>query len=71
MNASEFNTELLKLIRRAMQEGIAQRKMTPLELIGGLEGQKADVIRNFQDAARTAQAPQIIPFRGPIPPTGK
>lgn len=70
MNLAEFNTELGKLVNRAMKEGVAARKLTPVEIIGSLEFQKAEIIRHFQDLARANQQPQIIPFRGPLPPPG-
>jgi hypothetical protein len=71
MNAAEFNTEMGKLIERAFSEGIARRKMSPLELIGTLECQKADCLRNFQDLARLAQSREqriVTPGTIPFPP---
>jgi hypothetical protein len=59
MNASEFNTELGKLLDRAMREGVAQRKMGPIEVVGILECVKGDFIRNFQDAARAEQPARL------------
>lgn len=56
MNAAEFNTELGKLIDRAMEEGVMERKMGPIDIVGIIECQKADVLRNFQDLARQAAA---------------
>lgn len=71
MNNAEFNTELGKLVNRAMKEGIAAGKMDPTQLVGSLDFQKAEIIRHFQDCARAAQQnPQIIPFRGPLRPPG-
>jgi len=67
MNNAEFNTELVKLVNRAMKEGLAAGKMDPAQLVGSLDFQKAEIIRHFQDIARAAQQPQIIPFRGPMP----
>lgn len=71
MNAAEFNTEMGKLIERAFSEGVARRKMSPLELIGTLECQKADCLRNFQDLALIAQAREkriVVPGSSPFPP---
>lgn len=67
MNNAEFNTELGKLVNRSMKEGIAAGKMDPTQLVGSLDFQKAEIIRHFQDCARAAQQPQIVPFRGGIP----
>jgi len=72
MNNAEFNTELGKLVNRAMKEGIAQNKMDPTQLVGSLDFQKAEIIRHFQDCARMAEMqkqPTILtPNRGPIIP---
>ena len=59
MNASEFNTELGKLVNRAMKEGIAAGKMDPLQLVGSLDFQSGEIMRHFQDAARAAQQPLL------------
>lgn len=58
MNAAEFNTELGKLIDRAVKEGLAPGKMSPIEVVGIMECVKADVVRNLQDMARQAAAQQ-------------
>ena len=72
MNASEFGTELGKLVERAVADGVLKRKMSVEELAGCLELQKLEVARHFQDLARQAaakmQQPRIIPFRGNLPP---
>lgn len=71
MNAAEFNTELGKLCDRALREGVAARKMGPVEVIGILECVKADFLRAFQDLARKAARPErpiIYPPDGRIPP---
>lgn len=74
MNNAEFNTELGKLVNRAMKEGIAAGKMDPTQLVGSLDFQKAEIIRHFQDCARMAEmqkGPLLhLPKRGPmIPPS--
>jgi hypothetical protein len=65
MNAAEFNTELGKLVNRAMKEGIAAGKMDPLQLVGSLEFQGGEIMRHFQDAARAAQQPALYLPRRP------
>jgi len=54
MNASEFGTELGKLVERAVADGVLKRKMSVEELVGCLELQKLEVSRHFQDLARAA-----------------
>ena len=56
MNIAEFNTELGKLINRAVNEGVTPNKMGLDNLVGVLELQKADVIRFAQDLARAVAA---------------
>lgn len=68
MNASEFNTELSRLITRAFNEGVNQNKMGVDQIVGLLELQKGDVIRFAQDAARAAVQNKIIAAQMNLPP---
>jgi hypothetical protein len=76
MNIAEFNTELGKLINRAVNEGVTPNKMGLDNLVGVLELQKADVIRFAQDLARAdnaRKAAQSIVLPGDrcfMPPNG-
>lgn len=54
MNSIEFQTELGKIIQRAFNEGVQQRKLSITELVGILELQKSDLIAWAQNAARVA-----------------
>ena len=44
MNASEFNTELFKLVDRAVKDGVGQRKMSFETLVGIMEVHKGSVL---------------------------
>jgi len=72
MNASEFGTELGKLVERAVADGVLKRKMSVEELVGCLELQKLEVTRHFQDLARAAAQKQrpaiVLPNRFKFPP---
>jgi len=69
MNAAEFNTELAKLFARAIKEGVMQGKMNPIDIFGTIELQKADLIRNMQDAIRANQQPAIFIPKRPFTPS--
>jgi hypothetical protein len=68
MNTAEFNTELAKLFARAIQDGLARGKMTPIDIVGTIELQKADLVRNLQDAVRANQQPAIFIPKRPFTP---
>jgi hypothetical protein len=69
MNASEFGTELGKLVERAIATGVMKRKMSVEELVGCLELQKLEASRHFQDMARAAANTIQIPrMGGRLPP---
>jgi hypothetical protein len=58
MNAAEFNTEIGKVVNRAMREGIAAKKLDVITVIGCLDWHRADITRWAQDMAALAAQQQ-------------
>jgi hypothetical protein len=52
MNSAELNTELTKVIRRAMDEGLRGGKMEIAQVVGLLEIHKSELLRLEQDMRR-------------------
>ena len=72
MNLSEFNTELAKLVQRALIEGVNAHKLSHQEMVGSLRFHEAGVVRWVQDSEmqRLAHAQRILVPRVKLPPNG-
>jgi hypothetical protein len=66
MNATEFNTELGKLIERAVNEGVSVNNMTAHNVLGIIEAQKLHFWTWHQTATAMAAAARAQAKKPPL-----
>lgn len=61
MNSTEFNELLARAVSRGLKEGIEEKQMNALEMIGALDYQKTAIVAMVLDNTKKAAQPRIVP----------
>lgn len=60
MNYIEFNELVARAVSRGMKEGVNEKKMDPLQMIGALEFQKQAIIAQMIVQSKPVQESPIV-----------
>lgn len=60
MDLMEFNELIARAVSRGLKEGVNEKKMDPMQMIGALEFQKAGIVNQVLAQSLKAQKPVIV-----------